>query len=141
MKETKAVKKDSFLMIGALIVLCIILAFSSFKQKQFRSRLNEVKDLPYSGKVLEQMEDGNYVGKVATSFIALELNVQIKDHQYKSIDIKKISGGSENYIQGYIEELVQNGKVKVPSKKAAMLEYLVFLKCLDQLEETEAFFK
>lgn len=118
-----------------LIVFCFVMLFVSYSQKRFRKQLNEVKELPYKGVALETMEDGIYTGKAETSFLNLELSFQIKDKSYAKIEIVESTGSRGQSIQGFIDELVSTGKVTVPSKKGPMLEYLVFLSCLDQAQK------
>lgn len=124
--------KNSELFIGALIIFCFILMFVSFKQKQFRSQLNEVQMLPYKGVSVETLSDGFYTGKTDVSFLSLELKIQVENKTYKNIEIVTCAGSRGEHIPGFVDELVSTGKVTVPSKKGPLLEYLVFISCLDQ---------
>ena len=120
---------ENKLRLTALIILCFVMAFVSFRQKQFRSNLKEVKELPYKGISVQTLDDGIYSGKAYTSFLTLE------NKAYKSIELVNMSGRYGKNIQGFIDELLSTGKITVPSKKIPMLEYLVFLSCLDQSVE------
>jgi len=129
---------DSKLMIAALVVFCFVLLFVSYKQKQFRRQLNEVKELPYKGVTVESLEDGIYAGETLTSFLCLKLNIEVENKAYKKIEIVNITEGKEKNIQSFINELVSTGKITVPSKKKPMLEYVVFLSCLDQAQKDDS---
>ena len=59
----------------------------------------------------------------------------VENKAYKSIEIVNMSGRYGKNIQGFIDELLSTGKITIPSKKIPMLEYLVFLSCLDQSVE------
>lgn len=123
---------ENKLMLTALIIICFVMAFVSFRQKQFRSNLKEVKELPYKGISVQTLDDGIYSGKAYTSFLTLELQSTVENKAYKSIEIVNMSGRYGKNIQGFIDELLSTGKITIPSQKIPMLEYLVFLSCLDQ---------
>lgn len=128
-------KTDSELLIGALIILCFVMAFISFRQKQFRRQLNEVKELPYQGITVDSLEDGIYTGQAITTFLSLDLEIEVENKTYKAITIVNCSEDKTADIQKLIDELLAEGSLKVPSKKKGMLEYLVFISCLDQAKK------
>ncbi len=109
--------------------------FISFKQKQFRHQLNEVKELPYQGISVESLEDGIYFGKTITTFLNLELMIEVENKAYKKIEITNCSEDKKQDIQNLVDELISTGSLKVPSKKRGMLEYLIFISCLDQAQK------
>lgn len=129
------IRKDSELMIGALIIICFVMIFISFKQKQFRHQLNEVKELPYQGISVESLDDGIYFGKTITTFLNLELMIEVENKAYKKIEITNCSEDKKQDIQNLVDELISTGSLKVPSKKRGMLEYLIFISCLDQAQK------
>lgn len=128
---------ESKVLTVSLVILCFTMLFFVYKQRQFRRQFNEVQQLPYKGTSLEALEDGIYTGKTFTSFLSLEVEAVIENHAYKEIKIVNVTGGKESHIQTFIDDLLQNKKITVPSKKRYLLETLVFLSCMDQLEKIE----
>lgn len=124
-------KSDSKITIGVLIAVCFVLLFVSYRQKQFRKQLDEVKSLPYYATSLEKVEDGIYQNKTETSFLNLSLQVEIENHHYKNIEILETNGSKGKNIPKFIEKILSGEEIKTPSKKNEMLEYLVLLSCLD----------
>lgn len=124
-------KSESKVPFGILIVVCFILLFISYKQKEFRRQLNEVKSLPYYANSLENVNDGIYKNKTETSFLTLTLEVTIENHNYKNIEIIESTGSKGKNIPKFIEKVLVGEEIKTPSHKSEMLEYLVFLSCLD----------
>lgn len=124
-------KSDSKITIGILIAVCFVLLFISYRQKQFRKQLDEVKSLPYYATSLENVDDGIYQNKSETSFLNLSLQVEIENHHYKNIEILEINGSKGKNIPKFIEKILSGEEIKTPSQKNEMLEYLVFLSCLD----------
>lgn len=128
-------KSDSELLIIGMFVLCFVLAFVSYRQKNFRRQLNEVKELPYQGITVDSLADGIYAGNTATSFMNLELKIEVENKAYKKIEIVNCAEDKAPDIQKFIDELISTGTIKVPSKQRQMLEYLIFINCLDQAKQ------
>ncbi|MCQ2593471.1 MAG: hypothetical protein MJ188_11890 [Treponema sp.] len=129
--------KDKILFYICAAAFCIILMLIIFNQKQFRRHVKEVQNLTYNENVINDLEDGIYFGKASTSFLVVELKVQIENHEYKNIEVVKASGRKSSLMQDFCDGYSSDEKFSVPNDKYGVFASLVFLSAITNLREAE----
>ena len=117
---------SKFLMIAALILLMAGGYVINRKKLQFR----EAANLPYYQIELSDIEDGLYKGQAQTSFLHLELEVQIENHQIKDIKVLQNDGLDGEKARPIISEMIAQNKIVVPAVKGAERGSLVYISCV-----------
>ena len=83
MKKNRMNDFSKFLMLAALIILMA----GGYIVNRKKLQLREAANLPYYKVELSEIEDGIYTGKAETSFLHLELEIKIENHQIKDIKV------------------------------------------------------
>ena len=92
-------------------------------------QLREAANLPYYKVELSEIEDGIYTGKAETSFLHLELEIKVENHQIKDIKVLQNDGIDGEKARPIIDEMIAQNKIVVPAIKGAERGSLVYVSC------------
>ena len=128
MKKPYSKKTDysKYFMVVALICLMAGGYVIARKKMQFR----EAAHLPFYKIELSEIEDGIYTGKTETSFLRLELEVEIENHKIQEIRVLQNDGLDGEKARPVIDEMIAQNKVVVPAIKGAERGSLVYISCV-----------
>lgn len=115
--------------LAVFAVLFII--FGGYLISKQKKRTLEVKNLPFFNVKLEDVEDGIYHNKTETSFMIVELEVVVENHQFKDIKILESEGVDCESAKPIVQEMIKQNKSVVPAIKGAELGSLVYISCVD----------
>lgn len=125
MKKNKMNDFSKFLMIAALIILMA----GGYIVNRKKLQLREAANLPYYKIELSEIEDGIYTGKAETSFLHLELEINVENHQIKKINVLQNDGIDGEKARPIIDEMITQNKIVVPAIKGAERGSLVYISC------------
>ena len=125
MKKNKMNDFSKFLMLAALIILMA----GGYIVNRKKLQLREAANLPYYKIELSEIEDGIYTGKAETSFLHLELEIQVENHQIKDIKVLQNDGIDGEKARPIIDEMIAQNKIVVPAIKGAERGSLVYISC------------
>lgn len=114
-----------------LFALCFVLLFVLYMQRRERKHYREAAELPYYGVECAQVEDGTYPGKTYTSFLHLQLEVTVINHQITKIDVIENVGSKGKNVLPIIDKMIEMNTAKVPAIKGEELASIVFISCVD----------
>ena len=126
MKKNKMIDLSKFLMLGALVILMA----GGYMVNRKKLQLREAANLPYYKIELLKIEDGIYKGKTETSFLHLELEIQVEDHKIKDIRVLQNDGIDGEKARPIISEMIAQNKIVVPAIKGAERGSLVYISCV-----------
>ena len=116
---------SKFLMLAALIILMA----GGYIVNRKKLQLREAANLPYYKIELSEIEDGIYTGKAETSFLHLELEINVENHQIKKINVLQNDGIDGEKARPIIDEMIAQNKIVVPAIKGAERGSLVYISC------------
>ena len=125
MKKNRMNDFSKFLMLAALIILMA----GGYIVNRKKLQLREAANLPYYKVELSEIEDGIYTGKAETSFLHLELEIKIENHQIKDIKVLQNDGIDGEKARPIIDEMIAQNKIVVPAIKGAERGSLVYISC------------
>lgn len=125
MKKNRIYDFSKFLMLAALIILMA----GGYIVNRKKLQLREAANLPYYKVELSEIEDGIYTGKAETSFLHLELEIQVENHQIKDIKVLQNDGIDGEKARPIIDEMIAQNKIVVPAIKGAERGSLVYVSC------------
>ena len=125
MKKNRMNDFSKFLMLAALIILMA----GGYIVNRKKLQLREAANLPYYKVELSEIEDGIYTGNTQTSFLHLELEIQVENHQIKDIKVLKNDGLDGEKARPIIDEMIAQNKIVVPAIKGAERGSLVYVSC------------
>lgn len=125
MKKNRMNDFSKFLMLAALIILMA----GGYIVNRKKLQLREAANLPYYKVELSEIEDGIYTGKAETSFLHLELEIKVENHQIKDIKVLQNDGIDGEKARPIIDEMIAQNKIVVPAIKGAERGSLVYISC------------
>lgn len=125
MKKNRMNDFSKFLMLAALIILMA----GGYIVNRKKLQLREAANLPYYKIELSEIEDGIYTGKAETSFLHLELEILVENHQIKDIKVLQNDGIDGEKARPIINEMIAQNKIVVPAIKGAERGSLVYVSC------------
>ncbi len=125
MKKNRINDFSKFLMLAALIILMA----GGYIVNRKKLQLREAANLPYYKVELSEIEDGIYTGKAETSFLHLELEIKVENHQIKDIKVLQNDGIDGEKARPIIDEMIAQNKIVVPAIKGAERGSLVYVSC------------
>ena len=125
MKKNKMNDFSKFLMLAALIILMA----GGYIVNRKKLQLREAANLPYYKIELSEIEDGIYTGKAETSFLHLELEINVENHQIKKINVLQNDGIDGEKARPIIDDMIAQNKIVVPAIKGAERGSLVYISC------------
>ena len=125
MKKNRMYDFSKFLMLAALIILMA----GGYVINRKKLQLREAANLPYYKIELSEIENGIYTGKAETSFLHLELEIQVENHQIKDIKVLQNDGIDGEKARPIIDEMIDQNKIVVPAIKGAERGSLVYISC------------
>ena len=125
MKKNRMNDFSKFLMLAALIILMA----GGYTVNRKKLQLREAANLPYYKVELSEIEDGIYTGKAETSFLHLELEIKVENHQIKDIKVLQNDGIDGEKARPIIDEMIAQNKIVVPAIKGAERGSLVYVSC------------
>ena len=125
MKKNRMNDFSKFLMLAALIILMA----GGYIVNRKKLQLREAANLPYYKVELSEIEDGIYTGKAETSFLHLELEIKVENHQIKDIKVLQNDGIDGEKARPIINEMIAQNKIVVPAIKGAERGSLVYVSC------------
>ena len=126
MAKSKKTDYSKYLMIVALI--CLMAGGYIVSRKKIQ--LREAANLPFYKIELSEIEDGIYTGNTQTSFLHLELEIQVEKHQIKNIKVLKNDGLDGEKARPIIQEMINQNKIVVPAIKGAERGSIVYISCV-----------
>ena len=126
MAKSKKTDYSKYLMIVALI--CLMAGGYIVSRKKIQ--LREAANLPFYKIELSEIEDGTYTGKTETSFLSLELEIQIENHRIKDIKVLQNEGLDGEKARPIIQEMINQNKIVVPAIKGAERGSIVYISCV-----------
>ena len=126
MTKSKKTDYSKYLMIVALI--CLMAGGYIVSRKKIQ--LREAANLPFYKIELSEIEDGTYTGKTETSFLSLELKIQIENHKIKDIKVLQNEGLDGEKARPIIQEMINQNKIVVPAIKGAERGSIVYISCV-----------
>lgn len=114
-----------------MIAICVVLLAVSYSQRKTRGQIEEAKQLPFFNTKLENVADGTYTGKTVSSFLTVQLEVTVKNHQIQDIQILEKKGSKGKKVDPIIHSMIQNNNSVVPAIDGEELASLVFISCCD----------
>ena len=126
MAKSKKTDYSKYLMIVALI--CLMAGGYIVSRKKIQ--LREAANLPFYKIELSEIEDGTYTGKTETSFLSLELEIQIENHKIKDIKVLQNEGLDGEKARPIIQEMINQNKIVVPAIKGAERGSIVYISCV-----------
>ena len=124
---------NKFLTFAAVAVIMLSSYFVARKKMQLR----EASLLPFHNVQLEQIADGSYKGKTYTSFLHLQLEVIIKNHKIKEINVIENDGLDGEKARPIIQKMIEQNSIVVPAVKGAELGSLVYISCVSTALNSE----
>ena len=125
MKKNRMNDFSKFLMLAALIILMA----GGYIVNRKKLQLREAANRPYYKVELSEIEDGIYTGKAETSFLHLELEIKVENHQIKDIKVLQNDGIDGEKARPIIDEMIAQNKIVVPAIKGAERGSLVYVSC------------
>ena len=125
MKKNRMNDFSKFLMLAALIILMA----GGYIVNRKKLQLREAANLPYYKVELSEIEDGIYTGKAESSFLHLELEIKVENHQIKDIKVLQNDGIDGEKARPIIDEMIAQNKIVVPAIKGAERGSLVYVSC------------
>lgn len=125
MKKNRMNDFSKFLMLAALIILMA----GGYIVNRKKLQLREAANLPYYKVEISEIEDGIYTGKAETSFLHLELEIKVENHQIKDIKVLQNDGIDGEKARPIIDEMIVQNKIVVPAIKGAERGSLVYVSC------------
>lgn len=113
MKKKKIIKK---LIITFVVVIGI---FGVMLLSMYLKMNGEIKSLKYYPTDMNKVEDGVYQGKAETTFVKVEVEVEVKDHKIVSIDILKHDNGFGKKAERITEDMINKNTYDVDAVSGA----------------------
>lgn len=120
-------KFSKFLAVFAILFLM----FGAYLISKQKSRTTEATHLPFYNVKLEDVEDGIYHNRTETSFMFVEVEVTVENHQFKDIKIIESEGVDCESAKPIVQEMIKQNKTVVKAIKGAELGSLVYISCVD----------
>ncbi len=124
-KRKAGSEMSSILMVIALISLMA----GGYLIARRKARIKEAARLPFYKIEMSQVADGEYYGKTYTSFLHLQLNIIVENHQLKDIQVLENEGIDGETARPIIQKMIEENSVVVPAIKGAEIGSLVYISC------------
>ena len=126
-------KKDYSSLAKALAVIALLsIMLGGFLVSRRKNHLAEATKLPYHNVSLEQVPDGFYKARTETSFLHIELQVQVENHKIIEIKVIEADGIDAVPAQPVLNRMIAENKIAVQAVKGAELGSLVYISCVDK---------
>ena len=106
----KRILKILVAVIGILLALVLIMFIKSDR---------DIKNLEYHETDLNEVEDGVYRGKAETTFVKVEVEVEVKDHKIVRIDLLKHDNGLGKEAERITEDMISMNTYEVDAVSGA----------------------
>ena len=116
---------SKYLMLIALVCLMAGGYIISRKKMQLR----EATRLPFYKVEISDIKDGKYNGITETSFLHLELEIEIENQKIKEIKVLRNDALDGEKARPIISEMIAQNKIIVPAIKGAERGSLVYISC------------
>ena len=126
-------KKDYSSWAKALAVIALLsIMAGGFLITRRKNHLAEATKLPYHNVSLEQVPDGFYKARTETSFLHVELQVQVESHKIVKIEVIEADGIDAVPAKPVLDKMITENKIAVQAIKGAELGSLVYISCVDK---------
>lgn len=115
------------------IVLIVVLGVGTllfFQKVQKASQ--QINQLVYEDIDMNNMQDGIYDGQVETELIKVHVQVEMKDHQIKSIDILQHDNGFGDKANDIVNQMIKENDYRVDTISGATLSSQVIQSAVSQ---------
>ena len=115
------------------IVLIVVLGVGTllfFRKVQIASQ--QINQLVYEDIDMNNMQDGIYDGQVETELIKVYVQVEVKDHQIKSIDILQHDNGFGDKANDIVNQMIKENDYRVDTISGATLSSQVIQSAVSQ---------
>lgn len=115
------------------IVLIVVLGVGTllfFRKVQKASQ--QINQLVYEDIDMNNMQDGIYDGQVETELIKVHVQVEVKDHQIKSIDILQHDNGFGDKANDIVNQMIKENDYRVDTISGATLSSQVIQSAVSQ---------
>lgn len=126
----KVLNKSSTTRLLAYVAVIFVM-FCGFLIFRHKNQVLETKNLPFYNVALETVADGTYLGKTYTSFMHVQLEVTVQNHQLVDIKVVENKGSQGQKVEPIIQEMIKQNKSVVSAIKGEELASLVFISCVD----------
>ncbi len=116
---------SKYLMLIALI--CLMAGGYIISRKKIQ--LREAARLPFYKVEISDIKDGKYNGITETSFLHLELEIEIENQKIKEIKVLRNDGLDGEKARPIISEMIAQNKIIVPAIKGTERGSLVYISC------------
>lgn len=110
----------------------LVIMFGGYLVLRKKNQIAEASKLPFTQVELSDIDDGVYSGKTYTSFLHLELEVEVKEHRLTDIKVLKNDGIDGETAKPIINEMIKQNSIVVPAIKGAELGSIVYISCVNQ---------
>ena len=115
-------KKDYSSLAKALAVIALLsIMAGGFLITRRKNHLAEATKLPYHNVSLEQVPDGFYKARTETSFLHVELQVQVESHKIVKIEVIEADGIDAVPAKPVLDKMITENKIAVQAVKGAEL--------------------
>lgn len=111
------------LLIGLAIGAKFLLDVQSYQNQIAAMQINEID--------LRDVPDGTYEGKYETSFIKVEVQVEVKDHLIENIELAQHENGKGTSAEAVIPEVIEAQSLEVEAVSGATNSSKVILKSIE----------
>lgn len=114
-----------------LIVVCIVMMFLSYQNIRKRKQINDVKALPFTNTLVENVQNGTYIGDVQTTFLCIKVEVTVLDQHITDIKVLEKSGSKKYDETELLQKMITENTSFVKDIKGNELNALVYICCVD----------
>lgn len=112
------------------VVALVFIMFFGYVVMRHKRHVREAYRLPFYEVNLLEVSDGEYYGKTYTSFLHVQLNVKIQNHQISDIEVLECAGIDGETAKPVLYRMIEKNEIVVPAEKHAELGSLVYISCV-----------
>ena len=134
MKQNKTVRTKRLTISTTKLLMyfaVVFVMFCSYLIVRHKNQVMEARNLPFYNTPLESVDDGTYSAKTYTSFLHLQLEVTVQNHQLCDIKVTENKGSQGRKAESILTEMIRQNKVVIPAVRGEELASLVFISCVD----------
>lgn len=106
--------------IGIMIIAIVVLILGAMIIMTLKAG-KEMRELPFQQISMVEVEDGVYQGKRETTFVKVEVETEVKDHEIIRIDILRHENGRGSKAEEITKEMVKQNTYDVDAVSGATM--------------------
>lgn len=115
-----------------MIITIAFVVFCGYIIARKKILIRESTQLPYHEIEMSQVEDGTYYGKTYTSFLHLQVEVDVLNHQIVDIRVLEKEGLDGEKAFPIIKQMISSNNTVVPVIKGAELGSIAYISCVNE---------